>query len=175
MELSQAISHYVLRAAQFVVVLMLCSCATPSLDVYYDGGDLIDPSKHQMFSIQGGDESLAHIPMINKGIVNALSSKGYRYVENGGDFVVLYRLNLEEGDKLVSTFIPINGYVYTQTQLEAVYEAKMLVNVMEAKNDGKLLWKASTMRDLTTVDTSVLDQDRINNSMSELFDSFPSR
>ena len=154
-----------------LLALTLTACQTPPLDVYHSMNSDVDLSRYQTFSIQAvTDRDNKFTNFINKGIENNLNEKGYQLAEES-DLVVIYSLQIEESEQLKQKQIPVHGTIYTQTSMEAVFEAKMLVNIIDSKT-GKVIWKAATSRDLRRVNANNVDQAKINDRMNELFESF---
>jgi len=151
--------------------LTLTACQTPPLDVYHSMGEGVDLSRYQTFSIQAmTDIDSPFVNYINQGIINTLTKKGYQFSEES-DFIVRYSLEVQSGESVKINSIPIHGNIYTQTSMEAVFEAKMLANVID-KASKHVIWKAATSRDIRGVNTKSVDQAKVNDRMDELFESF---
>ena len=154
--------------------LLLTGCQTPPLDVQYRIDDNFDSKQHLTFSVHTKHESNPdYIEFISKGIEKVLIEKGYQ-PSNKADIHIVYEIDIDQGTKVKTEAIPVRGQLYNRMTLEAVLEAKILVNAFE-KRSGKVIWKASSSRDLTNVNTNRFDQDRANLRMAELFASFPAR
>ena len=166
-----------LRVILFAVAsLLLSACQTPPLHVYSTMNDKIDFSQFETFSVNStsiSDTSLLNV--LTRNISSVLNEKGYqKKLPENADLAVVYHVDIDQGNKLKQSSIPVKGNIYMQTTLEAVYEAQILVNVVDTKTK-MVLWKASSTRDLTSVNTSKIDEQKVHARMLELFDSFPSQ
>lgn len=151
--------------------LTLTACQTPPLHVYHSMSNDVDLSRYQTFSIQAmTDEDNPFVNYINQGIINTLTKKGYQFSEES-DLVIRYSLEVKSGETVKISAIPVQGNIYTQTSMEAVFEAKMLANVID-KASKRVIWKAATSRDIRGVNTKHIDQAKVNDRMDELFESF---
>ena len=165
-----------LRVILFAVTsLLLSACQTPPLHVYSTMNDKVDFSQFETFAVNSTliSDSLL-LNELTRNISAVLSEKGYQKESTEkADLEVVYHLNIKEGDKLKQASIPVNGLVYTRPMLESVYEAQILVNVINTKSK-MVIWKATSSRDLTNIDTSNIDEKKVHARMLELFESFPS-
>lgn len=167
--------HLLIKLFSFLwLSLWLTACQTPPLHVYYVMEEEVDLTPYQTFAIQVVSHSEDQfIDFINAGIVKDLSNKGYRISEQA-DLIVRYSLEFEADQHLKLENIPEKGNIYTKSSMEAVFDAKMLVNIIDT-NTKKVIWKAATTRDLRSVSLKKVDQERVNDRIEELFDSFPAR
>ena len=156
------------------LTLILSACQVPPLDVYHSMNDKLDFSQYKTFSVNSTTISdTLFLDLLTRNISTVLSEKGYQENQQA-DLVVVYHIDVDQGEKLKSASIPIQGNIYTQSTLEAVYEAQILVNVVDTKTK-MVVWKASSSRDLTKVNTSSISEEKAYARMSELFESFPSK
>ena len=150
------------------------ACATPSLHVDYESKSDFNIENYKTFEIKSlVSPPHPYVELINEGITNTLTSKGLTPAKSA-DLVVLYDVNVDKGSRLHDEEIPVNNMVYTKMTVEAVYDAKILVNVVDVKTN-KVMWKATSTRDLTQVDPKKFNQEKANTRMSELFEDFPAR
>jgi len=159
-----------------VLTLILSACQVPPLDVYHSMNDKVDFSQYKTFSVNSTTISdAAFLDVLTRKISLVLNDKGYRQeTETKADLVVVYHIDIDQGNKLKQASIPIKGNIYTHSTLEAVYEAQILVNVVDTKT-RMVIWKASSSRELASIDTSELDEDKVHQRMLELFESLPSQ
>jgi len=138
--------------------------------------DHIDFSQYETFSVNPTTVSdTVFIDAVTRNMSTVLSEKGFQKEDEGkADLVVVYHIVIHQSEKLVQEGIPIKGNIYTRSSLEAVYEAQILVNAIDTKTK-KVVWKASSSRDLTNINTSTVDEEKVYARMLELLASFPSR
>lgn len=154
--------------------LWLIACQTPPLQVYYAMNNELDLTAYQTFTIQIATNSESqYLDYINKGIIASLSAKGYHSTQQA-DLIVRYSLHFKADERLQLECIPQQGTLHTTTSMEAVFEAKMLVNIIDTRTDN-IIWKAATTRDLSSVNLEKVNQESINKRIEELFESFPAR
>mgnify|MGYP000412752245 CR=1 FL=1 len=154
--------------------LWLTACQTPPLHVYSVLKDGVDLSQYQTFTIPAvGNVDSKYYDYINKAIIKDLSDKGYQLSEQA-DLIVRYSLELKADEHVKVESIPEQGNIHTQTSMEAIFEAVMLVNIIDTKSNN-VIWKAATTRDLKSVNLKEVDQERVDRSIEELFESFPAR
>jgi hypothetical protein len=133
----------------------------------------VDLGQYQSYNILAvGTNEGGFLDYINEGIINNLSDKGYHLSEQA-DFIVKYSLEFKADEYIKVESIPEPGNIHNQASMEAVFEATMLVNIIDTKTK-EVIWKAATTRDLKSVNLKKVDQERVNSSIDELFDSFPS-
>ena len=153
--------------------ILLSGCATSDQIKYFSVPDLTADS-FASFAIENTSDRDGPIyGMLNNGIQKVFSDKGYEY-SNGQepDMLVRYMLLVERGTRLVEHVIPTGKGTLTQQTMEPVNEAKFLVNIVD-KNSGKVVWKASTVKDITGVSTPT--QDELNARLADFFDNFPEK
>jgi hypothetical protein len=157
-------------------LLALVGCQSAQLDVQYAGVDDSKITNASSFKIEARSDIKAEtLEMITMGIEKTLMDKGYKKADNGkAELVVIYQINVIQGEEVRAETIPVGTTVMTRPKLEAVFEAKILTNVLSAESN-EVLWKASSIRDLTQVKTGSFSQEKANQRMSELFEGFPSR
>ncbi len=157
-----------------IALSLLTACQSAPLDIHYYLSNEADFSQYQTFSVSPiNSQNGRMIPKVTLGIERAMLAKGYS-VAAEPDLQVLYQVHVSESEKLKSEVIPVPGNVFNRTTLEAVYEAKLLVNIVDAKT-SQMLWKASTIRDLTQVRRKNETQEQVDQRIAEVFASFPER
>lgn len=171
-----AVYKYSKISAFMLLTLFLSACQVPPLDVYYSMNDHIDFSQYETFSVTSTTISdTTFLDAITRNMSMVLSEKGFQKVEESkADLVVAYHIVIHESEKLVQQSIPVKGNIYTRSSLEAVYEAQILVNAVDTKTK-MVVWKASSSRDLTNINNSTVDEEKVYARMLELLASFPSR
>jgi hypothetical protein len=154
--------------------LWLTACQTQTLHVYSVLKEGVDLSQYQTFTIPAlGNVNSKYYDYINKGIINNLTTKGYQQSEQA-DLITRYSLKFQTDEQVKMEAISEKGNIHTDTFMEAIFEAVMLVNIIDTKTNI-VIWKAATTRDLKSVNLKEVDQESINRSIEELFESFPAR
>jgi hypothetical protein len=152
--------------------LWLTACQTPPLHVYSVLKEGVDLSKYQSFTIPAvGNVDSKYYDYINKAIIKNLSDKSYQLSEQA-DLIVRYSLKLKTDEQVKMESISEQGNIHTYASMEAIFEAVMLVNIIDTKSKN-VIWKAATTRDLKSVNLREVDQERVDRSIEELFESFP--
>jgi hypothetical protein len=168
--LKKCISVYIFVA---FTLLSLTACQLAPLHVQSVLENDADPRQYQSVSVESLNLKNDVISMITKGIEQHLQSKGY-VLSDEPELVFVYQLDIKESEHLNYRVQTEGRHVLNLTSLEAVFEAKMLVNAIDTRNK-QLIWKASTSKDIRSVDKDSVDQGKINTRMEELFASFPAR
>lgn len=162
------------RLFQVVSILLfvnfLSACQIPPLNVHARTAEGVSLQAYHSVAVEALEEDGKIITMLTQGIEHELINKGY-VLSDEPDLVFIYRLDLKEGDQLRQNILPSGTSTYTKMEIEAVYEASMLVNAIDTKTK-QVVWKASTTRDIRGVKKKNIDQHRIDQRMSELFESF---
>ncbi|MFT5716310.1 MAG: hypothetical protein ACI9T7_000485 [Oleiphilaceae bacterium] len=155
-------------------VLSLMACQTPPLEVHSNTNPLSAFNQYKTYKIVALNGSEINvIPIINKAIANELNAKGYTQINvNTADLIIKYKIKIRHGEQLRIEAIPVKSNVYSRTTTESVDEASMLVNALDSKT-SEVVWKASTVRDLHTINENTPIQERVKVSMSEVFAEFP--
>jgi len=170
--MTRYLSRYPTHFVVFCTILLLGACGSSPLTVHSVVKDQPRLTELNSFSIHARtDIQGEQIDMLNSAMAQELTNKGYTVAEDA-EMLVIYQLEVKEGEELVTESVNIRNRVLSRPRLEAVYEAAILINVFDSKT-GDLLWKASSTRDLTQVNTVHYTQDRANKAASELFESFP--
>lgn len=159
----------------FSTLALLGGCQTAPLDVVHvqkagfsDGNYVSFKVSHTHVDIATRAEEL-----INNAIAEVMTEKGY--VDGATpDFEIRYSLTTKESQRLEINSPEAMGQVGHPPQMEAVFEARMLVNVIDTKT-GEVIWKAASTRDLTQVNVSKFDEHKAHDRMHEMFENFPSR
>jgi len=162
---------FLLSNISFLLAL-LSACQMTPLDVSSNVVDREGLSAKPTFAIRAHTEKPgAYIDLLNSSIENMLIEKGYTSSDKP-DVVVVYQVSFVEGTELQIKSTPVWTTVYTKPELEAVYEASILINAIDAKS-GRVLWKAASLRDLTQVDTQSYSAERADKAAASLFESYP--
>ena len=160
-----------------LTLLFVSACQLAPLDVQSVIRDDVVMEKYKTVSVMPVSNTIAQknpaITLITKAIESELLKKGY-VLSDTPELLFAYQLDIKEGEQLKQNMLNVKGQVFNVARLEAVYEAKMLVNAIDTKTKA-VIWKASTSKDLRSVDTNSIDQDRLDSRMSELLVSFPGR
>lgn len=155
-----------------LVTVTLSACQIAPLDVHAYSAAPSKLAQLSTFEIHARAENKGpYLALLSESATEMLMDKGYQQSEEA-DIVVIYQISVNESSELRVESTPVLNRVYNRPTLEAVYEATILVNAIE-RATGTVLWKASSMRDLTQVSTSKFSKDRADRAMSEIFDSFP--
>lgn len=154
----------------------LVGCQTTHLDVQYAGVEDKKITASSTFKIDARSDIKAdRLAMLTMGIEKTLLEKGYKKADDdNADLLVIYQVNVIQGEEVRAETIPVGTTIMTRPKLEPVFEAKILTNVLDHKSN-EVLWKASSIKDLTQVNTKDFTQDRADQRMAELFEGFPSR
>lgn len=153
------------------ISLLLVGCQSTPLDVQYAKDADFNPDQYQTFAIEPVSyEDNPFVKYVNLGIETVMSEKGYR-LSDDPDLIIRYSVIIEEEHELKLDQVPSGTLIHTTPLIEAVFEAKMLVNAIDARS-GEVLWKAATSRDISSVNTRKIEQARVNQRIGELFDSF---
>lgn len=162
-------SHLVLA----VVLSLGVGCATPSADVSSAVSPTANFKTYHTVALENASEAQGpEFAAIEKAIAEVLAEKGYRVGDKTSDLTLLYRLTRDRGEKLKEEIIPTAQGTLVRRNMEAVNEAKFLVNLVDTRS-GDMAWKASTVRDLTRQKTP-MSQEEIKAALTEFFASLPS-
>ena len=152
----------------------MVACQIPPLDVYSSVNNKVEFNNYRSFTVHATIKSSDQfLDLVTHNIETVLLEKGYQK-DAQADFVVLFQIDIDQVDQVVQEAIPVQGKLYMRAKLEAVFKAKILVNVIDTKTNV-VVWKAASSRDLSGIDTSKIDNERVHQRMLELFDSFPSK
>ncbi len=169
-----ALNFLIKPVSLLCLTFWLSACQTPPLHVYSVMKEGVDLSQYKTFTIPVVSTSESrYFDYINAGIIKTLSEKGYQ-LSQPADLIVQYSLELIADEVIKVESIPEQGNIHNQASMEAIFEASMLVNIIDTKTK-KVIWKAATTRDLKNINMKKVDQERVNRSMEELFESFPKR
>jgi len=159
-----------------VFALNLIACSTPPLEVHSTTNPFSELSEYQTYGIESlNDPNLEIIPIIDSAIANELNAKGYTQVDaSTADLIIKYKIKVTQDEQLRTEAIPVGGTVYSRTTTESVNEASMLVNAIDPKTN-EVVWKATTIRDLHTVNEKIPFEERAKVGMGEIFENFPSK
>ena len=160
--------------------LALNGCQPLPLEVQHFTDKTIDLAQYKTFAIEPViEEDNFLIAHVSRGITKSLADKGYQLAEQP-ELLIRYQVKLIQDkklnviDRLDDRKINPTRRFHTQIILEPVYEAKLLINAIDVSTN-QVVWKASTASDLLLINTEPVDQQQINQSIAELFASFPRR
>ncbi|MFT7185805.1 MAG: hypothetical protein ACI84K_001188 [Pseudohongiellaceae bacterium] len=158
------------------LVLNLIACQTPRLEVHSKAVSLSTFKHYETYHVASlNNPDMAIIPIVNTAIANELNIKGYTQTDaNSADIIIKYKIKIKHGKQLRIDAIPVDNNVYSRPTTEALNEASMLVNVTDTVTN-KVVWKASTVRNLNTVNVKIPIEKRAKVSMSEIFEDFPTK
>ena len=154
----------------------LMACQTPALEVHSSTSPFTSVSQYTTYGIESlNDPNIEIIPIVDSAIANELNAKGYTQVDaSKADLIIKYKIKVRQDEQLRTEAIPVAGTVYSRTTTESVNEASMLVNAIDPKTN-EVVWKATTIRDLHSVNEEVPFEERAKISMGEIFEDFPSK
>lgn len=163
----------------FALVLVLQACASPQLHLqaWLDPDVNIEAyQSYEIEAVQDGERFLRINGMLETAFALAMDRKAFSHKSpgNASDIKVRFMANVTHDQELRETNIPTPKGIYTRHNMVAVNEGSLLVNIIDSRTN-KVLWKGSTIRDINNLDVSKLTQSRINERVSELIASFPSR
>jgi len=156
--------------------ISLIACQTPPLEVHSSTNPHSALTQYKTYNIKSlNSPGIEVIPIINNAIANELNAKGYSQINaNTADLIIKYKIKLKQGEQLRIEAIPVKSNIYSRTTTESINEASMLVNAVDSKTN-EVVWKATTVRDLHTVNEKMPIEERAKVSMSEIFADFPSK
>lgn len=154
------------------LAFILSACQISPLEVTSQSVNPSVLSKESTFNVQANSERKGpYLDLLTQSINEYLTSKGYQPSETP-DFLVAYQVRFKEDTEIVTEIIPIANQVYNRQQLEAVFEAHILINAIDTATKD-VLWKAASKRDLTQVSSAKYTKERADKAVSELFETFP--
>lgn len=165
-----------------IVCVLLCivltACASSSrrnIQMTYDENAPFESYKtYSIEAIQEGKQVAGLNSLIEKGIIGAMADKGLSNTMNGkGDLLIRYATRVERGQAMKLEQISTGKGVYTRSQMEPVNEGSLLVNIIDTKTD-RIIWKASSISDITGVTLENITQIRVDEAMNEVFEDYPS-
>ncbi|OZG70962.1 hypothetical protein BTA51_22920 [Hahella sp. CCB-MM4] len=166
-----------LRYGLLVLIIfqaVVSGCATRELLPAVVISPNISASEYSGFTVENASQRDGEIyAMLNVGINKVFTEKGYRPgVNSKRDLRVRYLLLVDRGQRLVEQVIPTGKGDVTRHYMEAVNEARFLVNVVDTATN-EVVWKASTIKDISG--KSLPSQEELEERLAEFFDSFPTR
>ncbi len=158
--------------------IILTACASSSrrnIQMNYDESAPFDSYKTYSIEAVEGDKQAAGLSsLIESGIIGAMADKGLSQAVNGkGDLLIRYATHIARGEEMKLEQISTGKGVYTRSQMEAVNEGSLLVNIIDTKSD-RIIWKASSISDITGVALEDVTQIRVDEAMDEVFEGYPS-
>ena len=166
----------------FTTIAFLSACQTPPLKVFHVQKESFDEGNYVSFKVSSHvGTTIKAEELLNNAIADVMIEKGYVDGANP-DFEIRYSIKTMQSQRLeINNVAPAASPRITGTQpaghpphMEAVFEARILVNVIDSKT-GDVIWKAASIRDLTQVDISKFDAIKAHDRMHEMFENFPSR
>ncbi len=162
-----------------VATLMLQACASPQLHLQAWLDPAVNIESYQSYEIeavQDGEQFSRINGMLETAFSLAMEQKAFSLHSpaSPADIKVRFMAHVTHGQELRETNIPTPKGIYTRHNMVAVNEGSLLVNIIDSRTN-KVIWKGSTIRDINNLDVSKLTQSRINERVSELIASFPSR
>ena len=164
-------------------IAFLTACQTPPLEVVHVQKEGFNAGNYVSFKVSHSHVDIATQAeeLINTAIADVMLEKGYVDGANP-DFEIRYSLKTMQSQRLEIDSVAPTGPAWQggaqqaghPPQMEAVFEARMLVNVIDTKTN-EVIWKAASNRDLTQVDVSKFNADKAHDRMHEMFENFPSR
>lgn len=155
-----------------LALVLLAGCQTQPMSVLHEQSLSFDEGRYQTFQVKHARQSIDgdFEALLNQAITRVLQDKGYTESTNP-DLEVKYSLRTRTDER-----VEIDTYSETghPAHMEAVFEARMLINVVELSS-GNVIWKAAATRDLTQVDLSKFNLELAIERMEELFEEFPER
>ncbi len=160
----------------FLLSLILTACASGGRNIQQSHDESINFADFKSFSVeavQHMEELNAVNDMITAAFVQQLQAKGMRYVKSGeADLYVRFATKVTSGQEMKAEYIPAGKGVYTRYNMEAVNEGEFLVNMVDNRTK-KVVWKASSIRDMAGVDIGKISQEKINEGLSRVLEGFP--
>jgi len=160
-----------------VLCIFVAACASSSrrsLETDYDKAAPFDTYK--TFSVEAVQQEQQYVALnglLKKAIADALSTKGLSYSESGEtDLIVRFAARVTRGQQMRLEQISTGKGVYTRNQVEAVNEGALLINVVDVKQD-RVIWKASSISDITGIDLDKVTQVQADKALSEILVDYP--
>lgn len=165
-------SKMVLGAVVVLASLLSSACQTPPpLDVKSVTRN-VDFNQYRSINVQSlNDSERKIIGYIDNAMKANLREKGYDIAEQA-DLILAYQVAVDNSQRIDLKQVNTVKGVYSIPKLEPVNQASVLINAYDAKT-GQVVWKASTIRDITHVNPKGVDQERINQRVEELLETFP--
>ncbi len=164
-----------------VVCVLLCvfiaACASSSrrnIQMNYDESAPFD--SYQTFTIEAvqQEQQFAGLnSLIDQAIISVLADKGLSYSMTGeSDLVIRYATRIDRSQQMKLEQISTGKGVVTRSQMEPVNEGSLLVNIIDRKAD-RIVWKASSISDITGVKLENVTQIQVDDAMTEIFEGYP--
>ncbi|WP_250654979.1 DUF4136 domain-containing protein [Alkalimarinus coralli] len=161
-----------------LLCIVLAACASSSrrnVQMTYDETAPFDSYKtYTIEAIQQDHQAAGLNTMIENGIIGAMADKGLSHRMNGkADLLIRYATHIERGQEMKLEQISTGKGVYTRSQMEPVNEGSLLVNIIDTKAD-RVIWKASSISDITGITIEDVTQIGVDEAVDELFEGYPS-
>ncbi|UZE97006.1 DUF4136 domain-containing protein [Alkalimarinus alittae] len=158
--------------------VVLTACASSSrrnIQMNYDESAPFDSYKtFTIEAIQQSHQASGLNSMIENGIIGALADKGLSHTLNEkGDLLIRYATRIEHSQEMRQEQISTGNGVYIKSQIEPVNEGSLLINIIDTNTD-RIIWKASSISDITGVTIDNVTQARVDDAMDEVFEGYPS-
>jgi hypothetical protein len=160
-----------------VLCILVAACASSSrrsVETDYDKNAQFDTYKtFKVEAVQQEQQYLGLNGLLKQAITDALSAKGLSYTQSGEtDLVVRFAARVTRGQQMRLEQISTGKGVYTRNQAEAVNEGALLINVVDVKQD-RVIWKASSISDITGIDLDKVTQPQADKALSEILIDYP--
>ncbi len=166
---------YLLNFFLLSTIALLSACQTAPLNVVHVQKENFSEGQYASFKVAHTHVDIATKAeeLINNAIAEVMVEKGYVDGANP-DFEIRYSLKTTQSQRLEVQSPESMGIEGHPTQMEAVFEARMLVNVVDTKTK-EVIWKAASSRDLSQVNVKNFDAQKAHDRMHEMFENFPDR
>ncbi len=165
-----------------VVCLFMCvflaACASSSrrdIQMTYDEKAPFDTYKtFSIEAIQSEKQYVSLNGLIETAIKDTMADKGLSYSATGKpDLLIRYATRVNRSEQMKLEQISTGRGVYTRSQMEAVNEGALLFNIIDLKTD-KVVWKASSISDISNIDLDKITQVQADEAMNDIFKDYPS-
>ena len=162
-----------------VLCLLVAACASSSRRSVETDHDKSAPfDSYKTFSVEAVQQEQQYVALnglLKKAIADSLSTKGLSYSETGDvDLIVRFAARITHEQQMRLEQISTGKGVYTRSQAEAVNEGALLINVVDVKQD-RVVWKASSVSDITGIDLDKVTQVQADKALSEILVDYPSK
>ncbi|GAA3957947.1 DUF4136 domain-containing protein [Allohahella marinimesophila] len=169
-------SVFIVTIALLTFTLAACQSASRrNVQMSYD--ERVDFASYESFHVEfvrQQHQILGLTSLIDSAIQQELMAKGLTpAAQESADLLVRYTTAVErtQGPRLEQ--IPTGDGVITRPLMEPINEGSILVNILD-RASGDIIWKASSVSDITGVDIEELSQAQVDEAITELFEDYPS-
>jgi len=166
---------YLLNSFLLATIALLSACQTAPLNVVHVKKENFNEGNYVSFKVShtSVDAKQEAKELITNAIAEIMIEKGYVDGANP-DFEIRYSIKTSQSTRLEVQSPESMGIEGHPPQMEAVFEARMLVNVIDTKTN-EVIWKAASSRDLSQVNIQKFDASKAHDRMHEMFENFPAR